>query len=75
MAAKIETTGELRKFLVDLMLEVRDGAADLDKASRITKLAAQVNESFYSEIKIARVQREAGVEAQQLGELPIGRAA
>jgi hypothetical protein len=74
MAAKIETTGELRAFLVDLMLEVRDGAADLDKASRITKLAAQVNESFYSEIKIARVQREAGVEAQQLGELLIGRA-
>lgn len=74
MAAKIETTGELRTFLVDLMLEVRDGAADLDKASRITKLAAQVNESFYSEIKIARVQREAGVEAQQLGELLIGRA-
>lgn len=72
MAAKLKTTGQLREFLVDMAIGVKNGVLDLDKASRITKLAAQINESFYSEIKIARIQREAGMAAADLGELKIG---
>jgi hypothetical protein len=72
MSSAIKTTGQLREFLVGLAVGVKDGTVEPDKASRITKLAAQVNESFYSEIKIARVQREAGVEAAELGDLSIG---
>ncbi len=72
MAAKLKTTGQLREFLVDMAIGVKNGIVDLDKASRVTKLAQQINESFYSEIKIARIQREAGIDAADLGELRIG---
>jgi hypothetical protein len=44
---------------------------DPDKARNIVKLAAQVNESFYSEIKIKKVQLEAGDQTAKLGSLPI----
>lgn len=72
MSAKIKTTGELRDFLVSMMLGVKNGDLDTDKARNITKLAAQVNESFYSEIKIAKVRMEAGQVATDLGSLRVG---
>lgn len=71
MAKNIQTVGQLREFLVNTMLGVKDGSIKIDEASRITKLAAQVNESFYSEIKIAKTMLEAGQEAIALGKLPI----
>ena len=72
MKGKIKTTGQLRDFLADLMLEVKNGAIDLDKASKITKLAGQINESFYTEIKMANVRSEAGEPTTGMGEVPIG---
>jgi hypothetical protein len=74
MSAKhgIRNVGQLREMIVDAMAAVRDGQMDLDKASRLTKLAAQVNESFYSEIKVARVRAEAGESMPALGTMPIG---
>ena len=73
MATKIKTTGELREFLVNMLIGVRNGDLEPDRARNITKMAAQVNESFYSEIKIAKIQIEAGQQAQDLGMLPINR--
>lgn len=70
---KIKTTGELRTFLADLLANVASGNADLDAARAMVKVAAQINESFYSEIKAAQVDIEAGKTARDLGELPIGR--
>lgn len=72
MSGKIKTTGELRDFLVDMILGVKSGDIDLDKASRITKLAGQINESFYAEIKIAKVRAEAGAVMTDIGAMPIG---
>ena len=69
--AKINTTGDLREFLCSAINSVANGTMDTDKARNITKLAAQVNESFYSEIKIAKVMIETGKEASKLGELNI----
>lgn len=74
MAAKIKTTGELRSFLVNMMIGVKNGDLELDRASRITKLAGQINESFYAEIKVAKVRAEAGQVMPQLGEMQIGGA-
>ena len=69
----IKTTGQLREFLVKMMLCTKEGSIDADKARNITKLAAQINESFYSEIKIAKVMTEAGNlgDISKLGDLPI----
>jgi hypothetical protein len=68
----IETTGQLREFLATMIVGVKNGTVDVDKASRITKLAAQINESLYAEIKIARVRVELGDKtAEPMGEMSI----
>lgn len=72
MSGKIKNTGELREFLATMMLGVKNGDLDLDKASRITKLAGQINESFYAEIKVAKVRAEAGQALTPLGTMLIG---
>lgn len=71
MANSIKTTGQLREFLANMLIGVKDGDIKNEAARNITKMAAQINESFYSEIKIARVRREAGVQVAELGTLPI----
>ena len=72
-SVKIGTTGELREFLAQLMRDIKTGSIEPDDARNIVKTAAQINESFYSEIKIARIQREAGLVASDMGELPINK--
>lgn len=72
MSGKIKTTGELRDFLATMMIGVKNGDLDLDKARNITKLASQINESFYAEIKVAKVRAEAGVVMSGLGAMSIG---
>ena len=69
---QIKTTGQMRDFLVNMMLGVKNGHLDPDRASRITKLAAQINESMYAEIKTARVRTEAGEAMPKIGEMKIG---
>lgn len=73
MAGKINTSGELREFLATMLLGVKNGDLDTDKARNITKMASQINESFYSEIKIQKVRMEAGQAAFALGSLPINK--
>lgn len=69
--AKIKTSGDLREFLCAAINGVANGTMDPEKARNITKLSAQVNESFYSELKHMKVQIEAGREIGRLGDLPI----
>ena len=71
MRGEIKTTGQLREFLVLAMEDVKAGMLDPDKASRITKLAGQVNESFYAEVKTARIRQGFGEEISKLGEMKI----
>lgn len=67
--AKITNTGQLRDFLCTCINGVANGTVDAGKARDITKLAAQVNESFYSETRVAKTQVELGREASELGKL------
>lgn len=68
---KIETTGDLRQFLCASINAVANGTMDTEKARNIVKMAGQVNESFYSEVKVIKTQMEMGEEAKSLGELDI----
>lgn len=70
--AAINTAGDLRKFLCQSINGVANGTMDIGKAREVTKLAAQVNESFYSEVKVARLQIDLGNEASKLGALKVG---
>lgn len=71
---KIKTTGQLRDFLASMMVEVKTGTLDLDKARNITKLAGQINESMYAEVKVAKVRAEAGQIMPDLGSMQIGES-
>ena len=68
----IKTAGDLREFLCQSINSVSNGTMDISKAREVTKLAAQVNESFYSEVKVARLQIDLQNEANKLGSLPVG---
>jgi len=68
----IKTTGQLRDFLAMMMVGVKNGDLELDKARNITKLAGQINESFYAEVKVAKVRAEAGQIMPQLGDMRVG---
>ena len=67
--AAINTTGDLRKFLCNSISSVANGTMDISKAKEVTKLAGQVNESFYSEVKVARLQIDLQEKATKLGSL------
>ena len=70
--AKITNTGELRDFLCSTINQVANGTFDIAKAKEVTKLASQVNESLYAEVKVAKLQIELGKEAEKFGSLGIG---
>ena len=69
--AAINTTGDLRKFLCNSINSVANGTMDIAKAREVTKLAGQVNESFYSEVKVARLQIDLKEESDKLASLPV----
>ena len=70
--AKIENTGQLRAFLAASLEQLRSGKLEPDTVRTMTKVASQINENFYAEIKIARIMAEAGNEVSEFGRLPIG---
>ena len=70
---RILTTGNLRDFLAQTLIDVKEGSLELDKASRITKLAAQINENLYAEVKVAKIRLQMGDASTALGALPIGQ--
>ena len=69
--SKITSTGELREFLCNSINSVANGTMSANKARDITKLAGQVNESLYSEVKVARLQIELKKEAARFGSLSL----
>lgn len=70
--SKITNTGELREFLLSAINGVANGSFDVHKAKEITKIAAQVNENLYAEVKVAKTQIELGNEAAKFGALNLG---
>ena len=68
----ITTTGDLRTFLVEVMLDVRSGKTDPDNARSIVKLAGQVNESIYAELKNKKMLMDAKEPSPDFGRLKVG---
>lgn len=69
---QLKTSGHIRDYLAEAIIKVGSGEMGLDEANRITKLVAQVHESFYSEIKILKTQFEMGEKREKLGNLSLG---
>jgi len=70
--SKITNTGELREFLCSAINGVANGTFDVNKAKEVTKIAAQINESLYAEVKVAKTQIDLGNEVAKFGELKLG---
>lgn len=73
MSTKISSMGQLREFLANIIMGVKDGDVKVDEASRIVKLAEKINESFYAELKVAQVSLQLGRKVTEFGELPINK--
>lgn len=71
MTNKLKTTGDLRRFMADTMLEIKNGTVEEGVARNLIKMSAQLNESFYSEAKIAKLKLEAGEAMDKFGQLSI----
>jgi hypothetical protein len=67
----METTGDLRAELARVMVDVRAGKLNVDKAAQIIKAAAVINDSLYSEMKVAALATMAGAKAAHVGTLSI----
>lgn len=70
----IQTTGDLRQFLAGMLTAIQNGDLPVDRASQITKMAGQINESFYSEVKVWSVRKAAGDADTKLGTLSLNAA-
>jgi hypothetical protein len=55
-----------------MLVGVKNGHVAPEKASQITKMAAQINESLYAEIKATRVLSDLKKQVPEFGDLPIG---
>jgi hypothetical protein len=72
MAQKIQTTAQLRDFLANLLIGLRDGDVKIDTARAMVKVAEKINESFYAELKVATVEKSLGRTVSELGKLHVG---
>lgn len=73
MAKSIQSCGDLREFLSNIMVGVKNGDTKVDEARTIIKAAEKINENFYAEIKVAQMQVTLGRTAEALGQLPINK--
>ena len=71
MASKIETMGQLRQFLANAILGVRDGTLKVAEATAIKHMASEVNESMYAEVKVSRLQKDLERAIKPFGQLPL----
>ena len=67
----IQTSGELREFLCNMIVGIKNGDLELNKATQITKMAEQITNSLYSEMKMQSLQIQAGEKYAKIGAMSI----
>ena len=69
---KIETTGDARRFILDVMISIRDGDIPVDRAHAIAATMKVVNENLQAEInsaKVAMIAKEKGFDFGKIVEM------
>lgn len=69
---QIKTAGELRGFLADVMIDIRNGAIEPSQAQAISKIAAQINQSLSVEVNTALQLERMGKDHPVAGSMLIG---
>jgi hypothetical protein len=75
MAKSMERHGQMRQFIADMMVSVKNGDTKVDEARTVLKMAEKVTENLYAETKTMMVLHELGKKVPELGELKIDPAA
>jgi hypothetical protein len=65
----ISTSGDLRRFLCDCMLQVRDGGLDLGQANAIAGLAKELNSNMLGEVAVAKTRLNLEGRASNFGQV------
>jgi hypothetical protein len=68
---QMKKTGELREFLLNSINQVASGEMEEAEARNIIKLAGQVNESLYAEVKVTNTKLELGQVTDSFGKLDL----
>ena len=69
---QLKTAGQLRQFLADSIIAVKNKQMDADTARTVVKLASQLNESFYAELKAKQVLGALSEVTMPIGDQLIG---
>ena len=68
---KIETAGELRAFLCNMIVGVKNGDLEINKATQIVKMAEQITNSLYSEMKMQQLSIQSNNPHFLIGDMPL----
>lgn len=74
MAKSIETHGQFRTYLTNMMVGVGNGDVKPEQARVVMKFAEKVTENVYAETKVMLVMHQLGRAVPELGELKIDPA-
>jgi len=55
-----------------MLIGIKNGDVEINKASQMTKMAEQITASLYSEMKMQQLQIQAGAQHYAMGQLPLG---
>lgn len=74
MAKSLQNCGDIREFLSNVAIGVKNGDMKADDARIIIKAVEKINENYYAEIKVGMTQAQLGRTVAELGKLPINGA-
>jgi hypothetical protein len=74
MSRKLISTGNLRAFLSEAMVQMRDGNLRVEELSTLASTASAINNSLLAEIRYHRLQLDMGQQVDKFGQLVIGDA-
>lgn len=69
---EIKTTGHLRQVLGETLVALRNNQISTEQAKNISRIATQINQSFYAEVKAYLVMKSLNRKAPPLGQLLVG---
>lgn len=71
-APRITNTGNLRRSLAKAFEDLESGSKKVETVRELGRIAGRINDSLYSETKIAAMRREVGEQPAALGNLRLG---
>lgn len=67
----IKTAGDLRAFLADILVGIKNGTVDTAQAAAISKVSAQINQSLATEVGAAIQLHKLGKDRPSAGSLAL----